>query len=131
MNDFLANPISRRSAARLMAGALFSTVAASSEGQAVKAPRRRRAPATGGLTPLDIAFLDEMQRSACLYFTEQADPVSGQVLDRAANKTSTGNLDPRPAASIAATGFGLTALCIADKRGYRAPNTDEDAALRQ
>ena len=55
---------------------------------------------------------------ACLYFTEQADPATGQVLDRAVNKTSTGEFDTHFASSIAATGFGLTALCISDRRGY-------------
>ncbi len=64
------------------------------------------------------AFLAEMERAACFYFYEQADPKSGQVLDRAINHTSTGALDPRRTSSIAATGFGLSALCIADKRGY-------------
>ncbi len=70
------------------------------------------------LSPEEDSFLSEMERSACLYFYEQADPGSGQVLDRAINKTLTGAFDPRRIASIAATGFGLTALCIADKRGY-------------
>ena len=74
-------------------------------------------PVSYTLTPADDAFLDEMERRACLYFIEQAGPATGQVLDRAANH-SNGQLDPRPMASIAATGFGLTALCIADYRGY-------------
>ena len=43
-------------------------------------------------------------------------PTTGQVLDRATNKNTTGKLDSRIVSSIAATGFGLTALCIADKR---------------
>ena len=64
------------------------------------------------------AFLADLERSACLFFYEQADPNSGQVLDRASNKTLTGALDPRPITSIACTGFGLTALCIAEKRSY-------------
>jgi hypothetical protein len=66
----------------------------------------------------DIAFLDDMQRRACLFFMEQAGAHSGQVLDRAAANNATGARDPRNMASIAATGFGLSALCIADKRGY-------------
>jgi hypothetical protein len=70
------------------------------------------------LSDLDIEFLEDMQHCACLYFTEQADPATGQVLDRATNKTSTGRLDNRFVSSIAATGFGLTALCIADRRNY-------------
>jgi hypothetical protein len=70
------------------------------------------------LNDLDIEFLEDMQHCACLYFTEQVDPATGQVLDRATNKTSTGKLDNRFVSSIAATGFGLTALCIADRRNY-------------
>jgi hypothetical protein len=65
----------------------------------------------------DEAFLDDLERQACLFFWEQASPKTGQVLDRARNDL-TGGRDPRRMASIAATGFGLTALCIADKRGY-------------
>lgn len=71
------------------------------------------------LAAADETFLDDMQRRACLYFAEQAGKDSGQVLDRAAAGNTDGKLDPRRMASIAATGFGLTALCIADKRGYQ------------
>ena len=74
---------------------------------------------TTHLSPEDEAFLDDSQRRACLFFAEQAGKSSGQVLDRAAAFNSTGKLDPRRMASIAATGFGLTALCIADKRHYQ------------
>ena len=74
---------------------------------------------TNPLTPDDESFLDDMQRRACLYFTEQAGAHSGQVLDRAAANNTDGKLDPRRMASTAATGFGLTALCIAEKRGYQ------------
>ena len=70
-----------------------------------------------GLAASDDAFLDELQRRGCLYFLEQASDANGQVLDRAAANYD-GKRDPRGMASIAATGFGLTALCIADKRGY-------------
>ena len=59
-----------------------------------------------------------MERRACLYFVEQAGAESGQVLDRAAFYGNGGKIDPRRMASIAATGFGLTALCIGDRRGY-------------
>ena len=71
-------------------------------------------------TPLaksDEAFLDDLERQGSLFFWEQASPVTGQVLDRARNDLA-GARDPRRMASIAATGFGLTALCIADHRGY-------------
>lgn len=68
-------------------------------------------------SPDDIAFLDDLQRQACLFFWEQGSPDTGQILDRARNN-STGTRDPRRMASIASTGFGLTALCIADHRGF-------------
>ncbi|MDP9037722.1 MAG: hypothetical protein M3O02_00435 [Acidobacteriota bacterium] len=67
----------------------------------------------------DRLYLDEMQRSGCLYFAEQASPNTGQVLDRAKWVGSDGALDSRRMASIAATGFGLTALCIVERRGFR------------
>lgn len=65
----------------------------------------------------DEAFLDDLERQGCLYFWEQAAEKTGQVLDRA-HPDPAGARDPRRPASIAATGFGLAALCIADKRGY-------------
>jgi hypothetical protein len=65
----------------------------------------------------DEAFLDDLGRQGCLFFWEQGSDKTGQVLDRARNDLN-GSRDPRRMASIAATGFGLTALCIADKRGY-------------
>jgi hypothetical protein len=65
----------------------------------------------------DEAFLDDLERQGCLFFWEQASDKTGQVLDRARNDLN-GRRDPRRMASIAATGFGLSALCIADKRGY-------------
>jgi len=59
-------------------------------------------------------LLDEIQRRACRYFYEMADPQTGLVRDRA-----TANEDYAPsAASIAATGFGLSALAIAASRRY-------------
>jgi hypothetical protein len=65
------------------------------------------------------AFLDELERRGCLFFWEQASERTGQVLDRARNDLG-GGRDPRRMASIASTGFGLTALSIADHRGYLA-----------
>ncbi len=65
----------------------------------------------------DEAFLDDLERQGCLFFWEQASPKTGQILDRARNDLA-GARDPRRMASIASTGFGLTALCIADRRGY-------------
>ncbi len=68
-------------------------------------------------TKEDEAFLDDLERQGCLFFWEQGSPNTGQVLDRARHDLG-GARDPRTMASIAASGFGLTALCIADNRGY-------------
>jgi len=66
----------------------------------------------------DEALLDDLQRRAALYFAEQSDPLTGLTLDRAP-------LDGGPAvaapSSAAATGFALTAWCIAEQRGWLAP----------
>jgi len=69
------------------------------------------------LSDEDDAFLDELERRGCLFFWEQGSADTGQVRDRARNHLG-GEPDPRRMASIASTGFGLTALCIADRRGY-------------
>ena len=63
----------------------------------------------------DEQLLDEVQRSSFEFFWNEASPRSGQVKDRALAHGG----DNRRMASIAATGFGLTALCIAEHRGYR------------
>jgi hypothetical protein len=109
--------ISRRGVAKMLAGAALTSLAPSSSiwGQAAALENQRN---DFPLSPEEDSFLSELERSACLYFYEQADPSNGLVLDRAANKNPNGALDPRRITSIAATGFGLTALCIADQRGY-------------
>ena len=66
------------------------------------------------LTPELDSLLDEVERRAYRYFDEQANPANGLVKDRARMDGP----DTRRTASIAATGFGLTAMCIADQRGY-------------
>ena len=74
------------------------------------------APSPGaGYPGTDDQLLEEIEKTAFLFFWEQADPTTGQVKDRA---LAAGN-DTRKVASIAATGFGLTALCIGDRRGYQ------------
>ena len=61
-------------------------------------------------------MLDDIERACCCFFWEQANPQTGLVKDRCnARKAATDN---STVASIAATGFGLTALCIGDRRGF-------------
>lgn len=63
----------------------------------------------------DEAFLEELQRACFLFFWETTNVSTGLVPDRARADGSN-----RPyIASIAATGFGLTALCIAAQRGWQ------------
>lgn len=78
----------------------------------------------------DTQFLNDLQRRGCLFFSEQADPRTGQVLDRARNTGLNGAMDPRKLSSIAATGFGLTALCIAHKRGFLSAQAIEAQVAR-
>jgi hypothetical protein len=71
----------------------------------------------GPLRPLsgsDDALLDEISKASTQFFFEQSHPETGLTKDRS---SAEGN-DSRDVASIAATGFSLTALCIADKRGW-------------
>lgn len=63
----------------------------------------------------DDQLLEEIEKAAFLFFWEQADPSTGQVKDRA---LAAGN-DSRTVSSIAATGYGLAALCIGDQHGYQ------------
>jgi hypothetical protein len=62
----------------------------------------------------DDQLLDDIQRGSFAFFWNETNPATGQVKDRA---YLDGN-DTRTMSSIAATGFGLSALCIADVRGY-------------
>src|SRR5439155_13999691 len=67
----------------------------------------------------EAKFLDDLQHRAFLYFWEQADPRTGLVRDRAgADGGPSANARSRDVASIAATGFALTGLCIAERRGW-------------
>jgi hypothetical protein len=109
--------ITRRSATKLLGGALLSGLVTSPLALAQQVETPHNAPSRL-LSDDDLAFLEDLEHSACLFFSEQADPASGQVLDRATNKNPTGELDSHFVSSIAATGFGLTALCISDRRGY-------------
>jgi hypothetical protein len=75
----------------------------------------------------DDHLLDELERLTCCYFFEQASTETGLVKDRCnARKAASDN---GIVASIAATGFGLTALCIGDMRGYISRSEARDRVL--
>jgi hypothetical protein len=94
---------------------MLTTLALATAGCALTSPGF--AQSATKLSAADETFLDELEHRAVLFFWEQASPVSGQILDRARNDLN-GERAPRRMASTASTGFGLTALCIADRRGY-------------
>ena len=77
--------------------------------------------ATHKLTSEDKLFLEDLERRSFQFFWQEADPNTGLVPDRARMDGSTLDENHRNVASIAATGFGLTALCIAAERGWIAP----------
>lgn len=72
------------------------------------------------------SLLDELQRTSFEYFWNEADPHTGLVRDRA----NADGGDRRRMSSIAATGFGLTGMCIASRRKYR-PHADITRRVRQ
>ncbi|HSC45095.1 MAG TPA: glucoamylase family protein [Candidatus Acidoferrum sp.] len=76
-------------------------------------------PSLYRFTPDEDTFLEEVGQTSFQYFWEQANPKTGQVEDRGAADGGT----LRNASSVAATGFGLTILCIAAKRDW----LEEDA----
>ncbi len=69
----------------------------------------------------DDALLEDLSRRAFLYFWEQSDAVTGLTLDRARNSGEKTEGHSHEVASTAATGFGLTALCIASRRQWKPP----------
>ncbi len=66
------------------------------------------------LSPQDDQFLEDLEKANFQFFWDQADPATGLVKDRANVRSE----DKGTVASIAATGFGLTAVCIGQQRGY-------------
>ena len=76
------------------------------------------APQKFALSADDERFLDDLEQRAFLYFWEQVDPKIGIVRDRARTSGEPPDAEHRDIGSIASTGFGLTALCIAAERGW-------------
>ncbi len=93
---------------------LISVAPVSPEALPTLAPAAAQAAAPQAQATADAKFLDDLQHRAFLYFWEQTDPKTGLTKDRASNFAE----DHHGMASIAATGFGLTALMIAENRGW-------------
>lgn len=78
------------------------------------------------LSSEDKLFLEDLSRRSFDYFWDQADPHTGLVPDRARMDGSPLDESHRNVASIAATGFGLTAICIAAERRWIETSRAED-----
>jgi hypothetical protein len=94
----------------------------------VAAPATKLAPTLADASPEyvaadDAAFLEELQFRSLRFFLEHSDPVSGLTRDRA---PADGSGSDAPA-SVAASGFALTAWCIGAQRGWLAA---DDALAR-
>jgi hypothetical protein len=117
-------PISRRTALQQLAGlgatAALAGCAAGRTNPPARYPRERFQP-----TPADHRLLEELERTATAFFREAAHPETGLVLDR---KLADGEPDSRSIGSIAATGFGLSVLCLAHARNY-APRAELKAQI--
>jgi hypothetical protein len=72
-------------------------------------------PSQYRFTSDEDSFLEELERACFQFFWNEVNPTTGLVKDR----SQASGPDSRNVASIAATGFGLTALCIADRRGWQ------------
>ena len=79
-----------------------------------RAPLFENDPTKYRFTRDEDEFLEDIERTSFQFFWNETNPVTGLVKDR----SHADGTDQRNAASIAATGFGLTAHCIADQRGW-------------
>ena len=84
----------------------------------VRAFPNQTSESRAALSAADQSFLEDLQKRSFQYFWEQADPDTGLVADRARADASPLDENHRNVGSIAATGFGLTGLCIAAERGW-------------
>ena len=84
------------------------------------------AGASPKLTNEDQQFLEDLERRSFQYFWEEGDPDTGLVLDRARMDGSPLDENHRNVASIAATGFSLTALSIAADRNWISRNQAQE-----
>ena len=102
-------------------GEIFSSPAIAQAAQGSAPP----SSASSVLSPEDDALLDELEKRTFQFFWDQAGLQTGLIKDRCNVQKN----DTTIVASIAATGFGLTALCIAEHRGYISPSAARDRVL--
>lgn len=118
--EFSSNKLSRRKLLKRVAGAA-AALPVLDLGALSIAQTRSKPSAHSTTTPVpkvfsdsDDALLQDLETTSFKYFWEQAHPETGIVLDRCHARSPVTN----ELGSIAATGFGLTALCIGENRGF-------------
>jgi len=79
-----------------------------------QAPKPGTSAAPKVFSEADDALLQQIEAANFLFFWEQGNPDTGIVRDRCNIRT----FEKSDLGSIAATGFGLTALCIGENRGF-------------
>ena len=103
-------------AQRLFAGGMSFPLSANAQAKASPSPP---------FSDSDEALLEDIEKAGFKYFWTQAHPETGMVLDRCdARNPVTSEIG-----SIAATGFGLTAICVGEKRGYISSSAAQDRVL--
>jgi hypothetical protein len=116
-NDSPQHSLSRRDALRRMGGiGLLGALGGSNPFSLLAEPQQKQPslPGAAAPSPADDQFLDELEKLNFQYFWDQAGPQTGLIKDRG----KVAGDDKTTVASIAATGFGLTAICIAQQRGF-------------
>src|SRR5215471_211001 len=112
LHNRMAPSMSRRALLRHLAGAAVAVPLGRLGIQ--PQPQSAGGQPSFGLSEADDELLDEIERATFLFFVEQANPETGIVRDRFNVRTP----DKSDLGSIAATGFGFTALCIGQQRGW-------------
>lgn len=109
------HPLSRRAALRTLSslGGLLMTPI--SWGCARREATSGSRPSRHTLAEADLRLLGDLEQTAVRFFREAAHPETGLVMDR---KLADGESDSRTIGSIAATGFGLSVLCLGHARGH-------------
>jgi len=129
MSDIGSNKLTRRKLLWHLLGTGVSLQFAAALGPAPKPDERRTglasSPSPSALSFDDDQFLDAVEQVSFRYFWEQTNPAVGIIKDRCNTKISDGGI----VGSIAATGFGLTALCIGQQRGFVSFSEARDRAL--
>jgi hypothetical protein len=104
----------RREVMRICGMSLLASPLTTVAGCQMRAPQRFVEPDGAPYEGSDEHLLEEIQRATFDFFWNEASQNTGQVNDRT---LANGN-DSKKMSSIAATGFGLTSLCIGDQREY-------------